>query len=450
MDSPDLCDTARTSSRGELHFALPYFAPMNQNKHVAIVGGGVIGLCCAIYLRRAGHRVTVLDRGEAGGDNCSHGNAGLVVPSHIVPLASPGMVSAGLKWMRDPESPFYVKPRFSPDLAKWGWQFLRAGTKAHVEKCAPLLRDLNMASRTTFEELDSQLEKFDFQKRGLLMLFQSENALEEERHIVESAQKLGMSAQILSAHEAQARDPNIKMEILGAAWYPDDCHLSPGKFVGALRRELERDGADLRWQSEVCDWKTDGPTIRAALVESASGQREELEADEWVLCGGSWSTQTARKLRLALPMQAGKGYSVTLPHPKHLPSLPSLLMEARVAVTPMGDTLRLAGTMEIAGLDTSINSRRVEGILKAVPRYFPDFNAKDFEGVKAWAGLRPCSPDGLPYVGRTEKYANLCIATGHAMMGLSLAPITGKLIAQTVSGHEPQLSYTLLNPDRYA
>ncbi|HEX8463173.1 MAG TPA: FAD-dependent oxidoreductase, partial [Abditibacterium sp.] len=158
----------------------------------------------------------------------------------------------------------------------------------------------------------------------------------------------------------------------------------------------------------------------------------------------------ARKLRLSLPMQAGKGYSLTLPQPKHQPTIPSILGEARVAVTPMGQTLRFAGTMEIAGLNTDVNPSRVGGILKAIPRYFPDFNSDDFEGIKAWAGLRPCSPDGLPYVGRAARHQNLCVATGHAMMGLSLGPITGKLVTQAVSGHESQISTKLLSPDRYS
>lgn len=423
---------------------------MNTNEHVAVVGGGVVGLCCAYYLRRAGYRVTLIDRGEAKTENCSIGNAGLVVPSHIVPLAAPGMMLAGLKWMRDPESPFYVKPRPSLELAKWGWQFFRAGTKAHVERSGPLLKELNMASRAAFEELDAELDKFDFEQRGLLMLFQTEAGLEEEGHVAEASNKLGMPAHILDARATREREPGLKMDIIGSAFYPQDCHMSPGKFVQGLQKALERDGATLRWQTEVCDWKRARGQIRAAIVQKPNGEREEIEADQWVVCGGSWSPQTVRALRLSLPMQAGKGYSVTLPKPRHLPTIPSLLMEARVAVTPMGGTLRLAGTMEIAGLNTDVNPRRVGGILKAVPRYYPDFSASDFEGVKAWAGLRPCTPDGLPYVGRTEKFQNLCIATGHAMMGLSLAPITGKLIAGAVARQESKLSLTLLNPDRYA
>jgi len=173
-------------------------------------------------------------------------------------------------------------------------------------------------------------------------------------------------------------------------------------------------------------------------------------ADEFVLCGGSWTQALARQLRIRLPMQAGKGYSLTLPQPRQLPAICSIFHEARVAVTPMGGALRFGGTMEIDGMSEEINPVRVRGIINAVPKYFPDFTAKDFEGVQPWRGLRPCSPDGLPYVGRAARYSNLSIATGHAMMGLSLGPITGKLVAEIVSGEKPGIDIGMLSPDRYA
>jgi D-amino-acid dehydrogenase len=422
---------------------------MNETKHVVVVGAGIIGLCCAYYLSQEGHRVTVIDRGDANLENCSYGNAGLVVPSHIVPLAAPGMMLMGLKWMRDPESPFYVKPRLSPDLVSWGWKFFRAGTKAHVERSAPLLRDLNMASRAAFEELDAHIGGFDFQKRGLLLLFKTAKGMEEEGHVVEMARRLGMSAEMLDAKGAAQLEPNVRMDIEGAAFYPNDCHMSPGQLMSGIQRELAAAGVTFCWNHEVQDWKTEDRRIKAAVTKSGD-QRQEIEADEWVLCGGSWSPETVRRLHLSLPMQAGKGYSVMLPKPKHQPSIPAIFAEARVVATPMGSTLRIAGTMEIAGMDTTVNPRRVRGILKAVPQYYPDFTAADFEGLEAWAGLRPCSPDGLPYVGRTKRYDNLCVATGHAMMGLSLGPITGKLIAQAIAGQRSEISTELLNPDRYA
>ena len=176
----------------------------------------------------------------------------------------------------------------------------------------------------------------------------------------------------------------------------------------------------------------------------------DFAADEYVLCGGAWSPVVARDLQLNLPMQAGKGYSLTVPHPRQCPQICSIFTEARLAVTPIAGTLRFAGTMEIAGLNEDINPLRVQGIIKSVPKYYPDFTPDDFRDLPVWRGLRPCSPDGLPYVGRPARYSNLGIATGHAMMGLSLGPITGKLMAEILSGEKPSIGIGLLNPDRYA
>ena len=181
----------------------------------------------------------------------------------------------------------------------------------------------------------------------------------------------------------------------------------------------------------------------------AETTRGELAADEFVLCGGSWSPQTVRSLGLSLPLQAGKGYSLTVPKPRQLPQICAIFTEARIAVTPMDGSLRFGGTMEIAGLNEEVNPVRVRGIIKAVPAYYPEFRFSDFDGIPPWRGLRPCSPDGLPYLGRTRRFANLILATGHAMMGLSLGPITGKLVAQLIVGEKPSVGLDLLDPDRY-
>jgi D-amino-acid dehydrogenase len=215
--------------------------------------------------------------------------------------------------------------------------------------------------------------------------------------------------------------------------------------MAALRQQLESAGTKISFETEVTGFIQDASRITAVRTT-----RRNFAADEFVLCGGSWSPILARGLGLRLPMQAGKGYSLTLPRPRQLPSLCSICSEARVAVTPMNGTLRFGGTMEMAGLNEDINPVRVQGIIKSVLNYFPDFMAQDFEGIPAWRGLRPCSPDGLPYLGRTGRFANLTLATGHAMMGLSLGPITGKLVAQILSGGKPEFDLSLLDPDRYA
>ncbi len=168
-----------------------------------------------------------------------------------------------------------------------------------------------------------------------------------------------------------------------------------------------------------------------------------------MLCAGSWSAAAAHKLNLKLPLQAGKGYSLTLPNPRQQPHICAIFQEARVAVTPMGSSLRFAGTMELSGLNETINPRRVQGIIDSVSRYYPEFKPEDFREIRPRCGLRPCSPDGLPYIGRTQRFANLTIATGHAMMGLSVGPITGLLVAEILSGEKPRFNLTALSPDRY-
>jgi D-amino-acid dehydrogenase len=412
---------------------------------VVIVGGGINGLSAAYYLQKRGHEVTIIDRGDPATANCSFGNAGYVSPSHIVPLAAPGMVMMGLKWMRDPESPFYVRPRLAPDLISWGWQFYRAGTKAHVDKAAPVLCELNMASRACYEELNDILgDSFCFAHKGLLMIFKNPQALEHEIAIAERANELGLKTEVLDAAQTQARNPSIRQDVCGSVFFADDCHMAPFQMMARLQQHLEKAGVQFQWKTEVTGWKRDGRKARAIVTEDA-----EIEGDEFVLCGGSWSSGMVKSLGLKMPIQAGKGYSLTLPKPRFKMEIPAILVERRVAVTPMGNQLRFAGTMEIAGLNTDVNPARIRGIKKSVPLYFPDFTDEDFQDVQPWVGLRPCSPDGLPYVGRTRRYDNLSIGAGHAMLGLSLGPITGLLLAQTISGEKPQVISSMLDPDRY-
>lgn len=417
-----------------------------MSRRVVIIGGGVIGLSSAYYAARRGFRVTVLDRNPEQRDGCSFGNAGMIVPSHFVPLAAPGMVALGLKWMWNPESPFYIQPRLNWDLLSWGFKFWRAANARQARRAEPLLRDLNFASRAAYEEL-AQLPGADFglTTRGLLMLCKTPHTLDEEAKFAARAKELGVPAEVLDAKQTAALDPAVTMDVAGAVFFPKDAHLSPGRFMAMLKAECERLGVAFQWATEVT-----GFTQHASRITSVKTSTGELEADELVLAGGSWSPELSRALRLRLPMQAGKGYSLTLAQPRELPRLCSICTEARLAVTPMGNTLRVGGTMEIAGLNEDINPVRVRGIIKSFPRYFPKFSEADFAGIQPWRGLRPCSPDGLLYLGRPAKFANLTIATGHAMMGLSLGPVTGQLVAQLLAGETPSQDLALLSPDRFA
>jgi D-amino-acid dehydrogenase len=277
------------------------------------------------------------------------------------------------------------------------------------------------------------------------MLCKEQETLDHEGAVAEQANALGIEAQVLDAAELAALDPGAVMDVAGGVYFPGDGFLTPQRFLGRLRARVEELGAEILWDSAAGGFETDGRRIAAVV---GNGDRRRVE--EVIIAGGAWSTGLAQRLGIRIPMQAGKGYSVTLTNPPSLPEICSILTEARVAVTPMDGDLRVGGTMEITGLDESISQRRVDGIAKSVPRYFPEFAADMFEDLPVWHGLRPCSPDGLPYIGRSGRYENLTIATGHAMLGLSLAPVTGRIIADLLSGKPAGRAAALISPDRYA
>jgi D-amino-acid dehydrogenase len=415
-------------------------------KQVVVIGAGVIGLCSAYYAAKRGFEVTLIDRNAEDHEGCSYGNAGMVVPSHFVPLAAPGAVLLGLKWMRNPESPFWIKPRCDWELFDWGVKFWRASNARHVKRSAPLLRDMHLASRDCFEELAAGCaNEFGLVRRGLLALCRTQHALEEEGRAAQQAIALGVPAEVLNARELAKLEPGVRMDAAGAVYFPKDCHLTPQRFMARMKKLVADAGGKISWKTEVTGVRCEGKRIEEVLTRDG-----EFEADQVVLCGGSWSPLLAREMGLKLPMQAGKGYSLTLENPPELPTICAILTEARVAVTPMGNSLRIGGTMEIAGLNEEINPVRVTGIVRAMRQYYPAFESRHFEGVQPWRGLRPVSPDGMPYLGRSTRYENLLVATGHAMMGLSLGPISGKLVAEILSGEKPSIDINLLNPDRYA
>jgi D-amino-acid dehydrogenase len=417
-----------------------------MSKHIVIVGGGVIGLCTAYYAAERGHRVTVFDRASETDRGCSYGNAGMITPSHFVPLAAPGAIRLALKWMWNPESPFYMRPRLDRRLIEWAWRFRQAATVRHVNASAPLLLQLNLAGKACFEQLAAEWgNTFDLTPKGILMICNTEEGLEHETATATMGRALGLPVETLDATQLAAMEPGLSMRAVGGIYFPMDAYLSPDRFMSTLIERLRARGVDLRWNTAVTGWNRGTGRIDGVMTGNGA-----VEADEFVLCGGAWTGDIARQLKLQLPMQGGKGYSLTLPNAPKQPAHAMILSEARVAVTPMGEAVRFGGTMEITGTDLSIHPARIRGIIKAVASYLPDFAADDLRQVQPWAGLRPCSPDGLPYLGRFQSFDNLSVAAGHAMMGLSLGPITGKLMSEVLSGTAPSIPLEQLSPDRYA
>lgn len=411
---------------------------------VGIIGGGIIGLSAAYYLAQAGHHVSIIDQGNFS-EGCSYGNAGMIVPSHIIPLAAPGMISKGIRWMFNSTSPFYVKPRLQGDLLKWGYHFYRSATDEHVAKSAVALKEISLLSKSMYQQLSKELPfDFGFHERGLLMLYQTKETEHEESETAALANRHGIEAHVISAAEVQKLEPEVKVSVRGGVYFPGDAHITPQSLVIQLVEFLKSKSVAFNSTTTVTDFTLEEGRIRK--VHTSNG---DLEFDEVVLATGSWSGLVASKLHLNLPMQAGKGYSFTLQNVEKNVRIPSIFLEARVAVTPMDNTLRFGGTMEITGIDHSISMNRVKGIVDSIPRYYPDMKVNMPTQQEIWHGLRPCSPDGLPYIGRSKKIRNLTLATGHSMMGLSLGPGTGKLVSEIIDFKQTSIGIEAFTPERF-
>ena len=414
---------------------------MNKGK-VIVLGGGVIGLCSAYYLKNSGFEVTILDKGDFS-SGTSFGNAGMIVPSHFVPLAQPGMIAKGIKWMFDAESPFYVKPRFSRSLLDWGWKFYQHSSEKHVKGAAQLLKELNLESKKLYVSLCDQLEDIKIDEKGLIMYCQTQRALDEEAALADQAMKLGLKAVVMDNQQLNDLDPNLTLDVKGGVYFPEDAFFSPKLFLEKLKSDLK--AAGVKMVSHVDDLKF----VVHEDLKSIDTNQGFFSADQFVISAGVWTGKLAQFLGLNIPIQPGKGYSFTIEHPVETPSICSILTEAKVAVTPMSEGLRFAGTMEIGALNFDVDQRRVYGIKKSICKYFPSFTMKDFNEAKIWTGLRPCSPDGLPYIGRTKKLPNVLLAAGHGMMGMSLGPITGKLIAEIADNQSPEIEISKLAVERF-
>jgi len=410
---------------------------------VIVIGAGSIGVCSAYFLARKGAKVTLLDRGDVCSGS-SWGNAGLVVPSHSVPLAAPGVIWQGLRWMLNPQSPFYIKPRLSWDLATWLWRFRAACTEEHVSRASVVLRDVSLKSIELFDILAAKEElDFSYERKGMLLLYATEEGLQAGRHEAGTLRKVGIAASEVDRASLGERMGGVRTNAVGGMYYENEAHLVPSDFVHALANRARSIGVEVRTETEV-----QGIEMRGRKVAGVKTKAGMLEADEVVLAAGSWSPGVAKALKLRLPIQPAKGYSITYEKPANAPRLPLMLAEAKAAVTPMGNMLRFAGTLELAGMDLSINQRRVDAILLAADRYLPGIR-DGLRHVRTWAGLRPTTPDGLALLGRSTAFDNLTIAAGHAMIGISTGPASGLLVSQVVTGEKPFTDIAMLDPQRF-
>lgn len=413
-----------------------------MSKNIVVIGGGIIGLCSAYYLQKEGHKVTVIDQSKMD-SGASYVNAGYITPSHIISLAAPGMITKGIKWMFDSSSPFYVKPRLDTEFLKWTWAFKKSATAKKVESSIGVIKDINLLSRDLFEELKSSNEfDFHYERKGLLMAYQTEAAGEGEWKVGQRAIQEGLDVRNLSKMEVVELEPNASLNVKGAVYYECDAHSTPSDFMAQMISLLKTKGVKIFAQEEVKDVEIINNTISKVITD-----KRELKSDEVVLAAGSWSPLFSKKLGLNLLIQAGKGYRINVLRETGI-TIPTILIEAKVAVTPMSGFTRFAGTMEIGGINHTINPVRVNAIANAGQNYYTGLKITEEEKEDVQCGLRPCSPDGLPFIGKSSKCTNLTIASGHAMMGWSLGPATGKLVSEIISEQKSTLDLKPFHPDR--
>ncbi len=413
-----------------------------MSKKVIVVGGGIIGLCSAYYLHKAGHQVSVYDKSSMD-SGASYVNAGYLSPSHIIPLAAPGVMKKGLKWMFNRSSPLYIKPRLEADLFRWAWAFNKSCNQPHVEKSIPIIKDIALHSQELYDDIKGHDSfRFHYEKKGLFMLCKTDKGLEEEISVAERARAEGLDVDILNYSELKELEPVPDIAALGATYYKCDFHTTPHEFMEDMKAYLINNGVSIYSNVAIRDFEVQSHRIVALKTDDAM-----LQADEFVFAAGSWTAQFMKKLGLRLLLQAGKGYRINSKRNLGI-SIPAILAEAKVAITPMNGFTRFAGTMEIAGINHDINPVRVEAIALATQKYYPEVHLTSEEKSTAACGLRPVSADGLPYIGRTKRCDNLVIATGHAMMGWSMATATGNLVAELISENNTSMDITPFSPDR--
>lgn len=411
-------------------------------KKIVVIGGGVIGLCSAYYLVKAGHEVVVVDQSSMD-FGASFINAGYLTPSHFIPLAAPGMVKQGIKWMFDAQSPLYIKPRWNASFLKWAWAFQKSCSAKNVERSIGAIKDINLMSAELFSEIKTS-EEFTFQleNKGLFLLCKTEKKLEEELHVAKIATSEGLEVNQLSLSELKIKEPNVAMDVIGAVHYGCDWHTTPHEFMTEMYQWLVAHGVVFHKNEQVTDL-----TVTDGTIEEVVTQNQSFTADQFVLAAGAWSHLLSKKLGISIPLEAGKGYRIDVTKNTGI-GTPAILAEANLAVTPMNGFTRFAGTMEIAGINHNINPLRVAAIAKAAQHYYPNISITAEEKEAAACGLRPVSPDGRPYIGRSSKCKNLAIATGHAMQGWSMAPATGKLVAEIISEMKTSMDLAAFHPDR--
>jgi D-amino-acid dehydrogenase len=416
---------------------------MTTKSDVLIIGGGPVGLSCAYYLLKSGRKVTLLDAKDIGKGSGS-GNAGHIVPSHIIPLAAPGVVTSALKWMLDPaHSPFGMKISLDPNYLAWLLKFVLACSEANVQRSITPLNDIGQLSAKNFAQIIAE-EKFDcsYQEKGLLFLYKTEKAFHDGQHEGEFMQKHGIPVSVYDKMKIHEVEPAALDDVIGGIHFTGDSHLNPAVFLKLLSDRVRAMGCEMLENTPVTGFESAEGKVRAVKTASA-----EFEAEHVILAAGSLTPSVARDLKLNIPIQPARGYSMTMSATKQMPSHALILGERRVAVSPMDGVLRFTGRLEVGNNSMTPNPLWIQRIENSAREYLRLDEKLDVK--ETWAGLRPTTPDGVPIIGHSPRHNNLILATGHAMLGLSLAPGTGQVVAELVNGQTTAFDLSSLSLNRF-
>ena len=418
-----------------------------RDKKILIIGGGVTGLFTAFYLIKKGFSVSIIDDGPVPGlHSCSSGNAGLIVPSHFVPIANKGTLKEGFLGTLTPGSAFGINGRGNPGLIRWLARFFRNSFSDMIPDKTETLAELHLESRDLFTKIQaSEIPNLSLELTGLLMISSSEKSFDKERRSAEQSIRLGIPAEIWSPEKFNTLNAGLDANLAGAVFYPMDGKVNPFTMLRNLSDWLKANGVTIIENTRITGWDT----LKNQIIAAKSDDRE-FRADEFIICTGDQSGSIAQLLGCEIPLQPGKGISFDFPNSGPVLSHPALLMDHHVAITPYENHTRIASGFLLGNRNSAISNSRLKRIHQSANRVLPGLKIPPTAPANAWAGFRPVSPDGMPIIGRSVKYSNLFTGTGHAMMGISLGPVSGSILSDLITGTHLKPSYSrYLAPSRF-
>lgn len=408
---------------------------------VTVIGAGIVGIACALYLQRDGHRVIVIDRLPPG-EGCSAGNAGVLSSGSCLPMNMPGTMRDVPRWLLDPLGPLAVSWTYLPRLLPWLIRFARTATHERVAQVADALRVLHRTTVDSYLDLarDAGCEDL-IRPSGYLHVYESEASFAKNVSRWEMRRARGVAVEFLGAQEIRELDPALAPVFKRAAFMPDHGYArNPLRLVQALAGHFARAGGILR-RGEVRDFAL-GP-CGPSQIYTDNGT---LDVDVLVVAAGAWSGALCRRLGSRVLLESERGYHVTIDNPGIEPRHPITFADRHFVATPMEMGLRLAGTDELAGLAAPPNYARARLLLDLGRRMF---NGLDTSRYTMWMGHRPGMPDTLPVIGRSPRFADVYFAFGHGHTGLTAAPMTGQLIADLIAGRKPRIDVRPFRIDRF-